>query len=442
MVYDLEMKQASRNETIKKLIINCYTNLSYIDYVIIGKYLSDEHIEKLTKFLTMDSMTVSQPEMIINPIKFLINFYIKSYDLGINENFKIFVEDKTEIIKSIFSIMYNLADPNLHKSEENFQIIFLISCLFITLSIKSSVWEKLNEKKIIKPCCDCIKKFIYDTFSKKFFPNGEIMISNKNNKTDEEIQREKELVKKNIQNRFGMIKLLAKILGFIAKETVYKNIYHLEFFKWIFEFVIDLFHIDFTEINRDIYSIFNVCTYFTDCKLYLYLYNEKTFNMIKKDLFKRIDLSLANYKYLKKSIENNDKMKTYSLNKKQELENEEIKSKVDEKMRLFENINTKTKIFAQANFDDFTILISILCNLLMMNDFNIFKKLLLGNLDSEFNTQGFVESFKKKLEEFIEIFEKKENLKERNEMFSKIIHPAKLFLMIIDPTITFSGIAY
>ena len=440
MLNDLQMKQASGNERIKQLIINCYMNLSYIDYIIQNKYLTEDVIEKLIKFITMDSITTSMPEMIINPLKFLINFYIKSIDLGILENFKVFADEKAETLKSIFSLVTELTQTNQEEStyrEENEHIVFLISCFSTTISIKSNVWEKVNEKHLIKPSCDYIKKFIYETFSRENFPDGDIpadlAAQQAQSESAEALHQEAEQRKENLKKRFGLIKLLGKILGFIAKENVYRKIYHIEFFKYIFKFVLDLFHVDYTDINADVYSIFNVCTYFSECKTYFYLENQSNFKILRNDLFSRLKLTLSNYNNIKETYIKNETIKNSSRSKKEEMENEDIKTAVDEKMKLFDNINNKNKIFATANFNEFTMLVSILCNLLIMNDFSVFKKLLFTDLDLD------IEAFKNEFAVFIEDFEKKSNSKYRIVSFDKYVHPAKMFLMIHDPMIKFTG---
>jgi len=444
MLNDFEMKQASGNERIKKLIISCYTSLSYIDYIIQNKYLTEEVIEKLTKFITMESISTSMPEMIINPLKFLINFYLKSFELGIAENFKFFADDKAENLKSIFSLVTELTqleseESDLNTKEENAHIVFLISCFFITISIKSNVWDKINEKHLIKPSCDIIKKFIYDTFSRQNFPDADIPIEltvQQQSKSAEALRKEAEQRREYLKTRFELIKLLAKILGFIAKESVYRKIYHIDFFKHIFKFVVDLFHVDFADINADVYSILNVCTYFTECKLYFYLEKESNFKILCNDLITRTKLTMSNYNSIKETFLRNETIKNITRSKMEEMENEDIKSAVDEKMKLFDNINNKNKIFATANFKEFTMLMYILCNLLMMNDFSVFKRLLFSG--SEFN----IEEFKNDLAAFIEDFDKKSNNKTRFVSFDKYIHPAKLFLMMNDPMIKFTGITF
>lgn len=432
----MEMKQSSANEEIKRLIISSYTNLSYIDYIISNKYLTEDVIDKLAKFITMDSISTSVPEMIKNPLKFLINFYIKSFDLEIFDNFKIFADEQSDHLKSIFSLISEITSlENQTFSEDNSHITFLISCFFITISLKSSVYEKINEKNIIKPCCECIKKFIYETFNKERFPNGNIPldIASEKPKDLEKLRAEEKKKRAILKNRFNLIKILGKILGFIAKEHVYRKIYHIEYFKFLFHFVVDLFHIDYTDINTDVYSMFNVCTYFIDCKYYLFLENKDNFKIIRDDLFSRIKITLNNYKIIKTTYLNNESIKNSSKNKKEDMDHEDIKSAVEEKLKLFENINIKNKIFAIANFNDFTLLCSILCNLLIINDYVVFKHLLLENLEIDF------EEFKKQLASFVEDFESKANLKNRIVTFEKFIHPAKLFLMLIDPMVKFTG---
>lgn len=435
MLNDLEIKQASGNKDIKELIISCYTSLSYIDYIIKNKYLRVEVIEKLTRFITIDSISTTNSEMIINPLKFLINFYLKSFELGISENFRIFADEKAENLMSIFSLVRNSIkskDEDSKKREENSQIIFLISCFFITISIKSNVWDRINENHLIKPSCDYIKKFIYETFSLENFPDGTIQVE-KPAKSAEELKLEEQERKNYLKTRFGLIKLLANILGFIAKESVYKKIYHIEFFKYIFKFVVDLFHINFSDINSDIYSIFIVCSYFTDCKLLFYLEKENNFKTLLNDLFTRIKLTLSDYSRVKENYIKNKMITNTTRSTQDEMENKHIKTANDEKIKMFDNINNKRKIFAKTNFDEFTKLMYILCNLLMMNDFSVFKKLLFSDPDFD------LELFKSDLAIFIEDFEKKSNIEHRIVSFDKYVHPAKLFLMIIDPMITFTS---
>ncbi len=437
MIIDIEIKHSSANESIKRLIISCLTSLSYIDYIIINKYLTEENIEKITKFITFDSISNSVPDIIINSLKFLINFYIKSFDLGIYDHFKIFLEEKGETIKSIFWLFIESTEQeNYSLTEENSYIAFLTSCFFITISLKSKVWEKTYEKNILKACSESIKKFIYETFSSKNFPTGNIPseISNQSQKDEEMLKEEYEKSKENLKNRFSLIRLLGKILGFISKENVYKKIYHIEYFKYIFYFVPDLFHIDFTDINSNVYNILNICTYFNECKILFYLEKEKNFKILRNDLFTRIIHTLSNYKSLKETFSRNEEIKKNSKSKKEEIENEEVKTAVDEKLKLFDNINNKNKIFATSNFNDFTMLMSVLCNLLIMNDFYVFKNILFEEFDFD------LDNFKRNLAEFIEDFEKKEKMKSRIVNFERSVHPAKLFLMIIDPLVKFTSL--
>lgn len=436
MLDDLENRQSNNSKETYNLILNCFMNLSFIDYVVANNYINSEHIEKLIKFITIDSISACHSNLIKSSMPFLINFFIKSFELSIYDNFMIFTNEKSEIIKSLFSILINLTNSSLY-SEENFIIAFLISLFFITISIKSTVWEILNEKKILKPCCDFIKKFIYDTFNKKYLSNK----INYNETTkiqtynDEDLNEENEINKKILNDRFIVIKLLGRILGFFSKEKIFQRIFHIELFRYIFDFAIDLFHVDFTEINYDVYRFLNVCTYYNDCKLYLYIENEKKFKIIRKDLFLRIRLSLQNYNYLRDSINKNEETKRKSNEKRDEVENEEIKQNLSMKLNLFEAINEKSRIFAALNFRDFTILMSILSNLLIMNEFPLFKRKLLKNFDFDFD----FDQFKKDLIIFIEDFDKRSNYFSRVINFDKNIHPVKIFLLIIDPMIKFKG---
>lgn len=391
---------------------------------------------------------------------------MKSFELNINENFLIFVHDKNDVIKSIFSTMQNLSNPKFWDHDNNIKICFLICCFFITICLKQNVWEIICKKNIFTPCCDYIKKFIYDTFNKKYFAlenykrNININIEENNlkeendentntpnelnendlenpDKTQEKSEEEKDRLRRIVVERFKLVKLLAKILGYMAKENTFERIYHIQIFREIFPFVLDLFHVDYTEINYEIYSILNVCTYFKECKLYLYVDKKKTFDIIKKDLFSRINYCLQKYNYLKESILSNEKMKKLATSSnKENLENEDIQNNILEKLKLYEAINFKSRIFARLNFREFTILLKILCNMLVMNNFNTFKSLLFDCSDID------LESFKKQIAEFVEDFDDRSNKQSRVVDFEQIVHPGKIFLMILEPFSKFHGIFF
>ena len=226
--------------------------------------------------------------MVIKPIKFLINYFTKSFELGIDENFKLLADDSNGMLKSIFSVissLYKLEKENTFEWKDEYNhIMFLISCLFLTLCLKSSTWDLINQRKLIKPCCDCIKIFIHKTFSRNFDKNNDKTYIN-----------------------LDLIKLLCKILGYISRENVYRKIYHIGFYGYIFDFILDLFIIDYPAICIDVYSIFNICTYYNSCKAMFF--EVQDFPKFRNHLFERILSSINDFNSVKHLIDSNEKFK-------------------------------------------------------------------------------------------------------------------------------------
>ena len=409
MMIDLDINEKNFSLEIKKLIINSYRNISYIDYVVNNKFINEDHIQKIIKIVINENCS-HEPEMIINLLKFLINFFLKSFFLGIVENFKIFAD--FSILKSIYSAFCSLKKTQLEfkeKQKDEFDfIMFLTSCFIITISLKSNVWVDVFENKIIKPCCEFIRIFIYDLFNEKFYENNEITLQ-----------------------KLELIKILSKILSFISTETIYKKINHTEFFKYIFELVIDLFHIDYPEISMEIYNIFNICTYYNDCKILFY--GHEIFHILKDDLLSRIIITLNEYNSMRLISQKIKETKTETRIAKEDINNERIESRFDEKIELLDNIINKINLIFEKNFKEFSILTSILCNLLVTNDYQIFSSILLSKNEQ---TENIISG----LSSFIEFYENKDNIKNRIVTFEKEIHPAKVFLLIKDPLIKFISI--
>jgi hypothetical protein len=259
---------------------------------------------------------------------------MNSYNLECHvSNYFIFNDEN--ILESVFEIF---------EKNDKEDIKFLIACMFVSLSIMEEIWTKLKNLCMVKVTTLFIHEYIYKTYSTKIIYSKTV--------------RDK---------RTKLIQFfIKKVLIFFCKSKNFRAIYHIDFYSNYLKIVSLLFYIYDQQSRNEILNIFNVFTYYYDCK-----------NKIIKDPCNKniLPLLFERINFLKEEL---DKCKTLYLDCKTNLdENMHYKSnnngyqnpELDENIALFENSKKHIESYFCKTTDDFIYLISIVTNLMMNHDF-------------------------------------------------------------------------
>jgi hypothetical protein len=291
---------------------------------------------------------------------------MNSYNLEFHvSNFMIFNDE--HVLESIFEIFEN---------NDKEDIKFLIACMFVSLSIMEEIWGKLKNLCMIKITTQFIHEYIYKTYSTK----------HNYNKTD-----------KDKRNKLILF-MIKKVFVYFCKSKNFKSIYHIDFYSNYLNIVSLLFYIYDQQSRNEILNIFNVFTYYYDCKNKII--REQCNKNIIPLLFERIEA-------LKEELE---KCKTLYMDCKNNLEeNMHYKSnnfgfqtsELDENIALFENSKRHIENYFCKTTDDFIYLMSIVINLIMNHDYRANLQLVIKE-DMIKKIYGYEEFFLDKSLDFIE----------------------------------------
>jgi hypothetical protein len=262
---------------------------------------------------------------------------MSSYNLDYHiTNFAIFNNDD-QIHETLFTIFETIKDEDIK---------FLISCFFLSLSILGDIWKRLKSLNMIKMTTLYLQEYVYKTYSK----------TTKFNDTAS-------------AKRAKMLDYLVKKIFFcFCKTKNFKNIFHIDLFSNYFNVVSLLFYIFDPKHRTEILQIFNVFTYFYDCKNKVLNdpLNNRIIPIIRYERLPAIYNELIKAKKLyiecKTNLENFISMRTKNIAA-------EFLPKLDENIELIENNKKQFENHFTKTTEDFILFMSIFVNLMMYQDF-------------------------------------------------------------------------
>ncbi len=331
------MVKKDTDTTTHKLIVESFNFLSQIEFVI-----SDQIIrcEKEVKSMFTILEKSNDDELIQESLKFLINFYVISFNLEQIGNFKLFlVEGDSELEEKIFSLFL--------KDNTSSDVKFLICCLIFCISIVEEIWNKLRGLNLIKPTVRYMIKYMTNFFNPKTYKEGDLEIIKKMNK----------------------ISVLVRIFTFLSDDKNVRRIVHVDFFKFYFEVVLILFHVYHVSFRVEILAVLNVFTYYYDCKAKMLEDKNRPYIEI---LHKRLDELFHNLKKLYSIYSDCHENKNRLVQQKGSVNNVEYKHKYEENILMLDDLLSNTKGVFFKTTHEFGLLMSILTNLLLNNDYNFY----------------------------------------------------------------------
>jgi hypothetical protein len=324
----------NENEEISLITIQGLQCLAQIEFAVRDHYLrANKEVQNVISIISDNLQDQFLEEVLLFLIIYLMNSYNQDYHVN---NFAIFNVDD-----NIHEILYNIFE-----TQKNEEIKFLIACFFLSLSILEDIWIRLKNLNMIKSTTLYIQEYIYKTYNK----------TNKYSDTT-------------MTKRTKMLDfLIKKILFCFCKTKNYKNIYHVDLFSNYFNVVSLLFYIFDPRFRNEILTIFNIFTYFYDCK-YKVLndpQNSRIISIIRNERLPAIYNELIKAKKLyiecKTNLENFCAMRSRNIAP-------EFVIKLDENIGLIENNKKQFENHFTKTTEDFVLFMSIFVNLMMYHDY-------------------------------------------------------------------------
>lgn len=288
---------------------------------------------------------------------------------------KFYNQLKQEIMTYIISYFISYDQQNketiniLHPNDKNFhnkieylfelfektydqELKFLVCLLFCAIGIHREVFTFLSQRNILNPTLYYIIAYIKATFNYR----------NENN-NEKHINKQEEM----FQLRLSEIQKLVEIFGFVSKNEIFKNIKHVDYFKFYFDVILLLFYINFPKCRFETLNIMNVFTLFSPCKK---VFCEKKNKPVQKKLLKYMEDLFTELKDSEALTMNLMNLKAQLVEKI----NTQKGSKLDllklvENLELYKSqiVNAKQSFFAIAR--EFLLTISIFVNLMLSDQF-------------------------------------------------------------------------
>jgi len=327
---------------MQKIIIECFNLLAQFDFVIYNQFINSER-EVEHSFYIIDLKAAD--DIVIETLKFLLNFYINSLNQECFENFNLFHATNKKIEEKIFQIFIDV---------KNQDIKFLISMLFFVISAVQQNWECLNSLEMIKPTQRFMKFYIAETFKiSKFKENDPVFL-----------------------RRIEYLEIFYRIFDVISDEKTFSLIFHTDYFRKYFDAVIFLFHVYHPKYKLEILKTMNVFTYFNDCKMKA-LKNKNT--QIINFLHLRLQIVFKDLKRVYSIYEVLAKQKENLIDENRKTLDAEFYDKIVENIQIVETSCEESKKLFFKTLLEFGLLMSIFINLMMTNEYKNSKNILLQN---------------------------------------------------------------
>jgi len=222
------------------------------------------------------------------------------------------------------------------------------------MSISKNEWDLLKEACIIDPTTRFINKYICDTFASRV-------------NEDSVYQR----------NRLNKVDFIIKIFEFVAE--FYIKLFHIELYYNYLSSVVLLYHINYPETRMNVLFILNHFSFYNDCKTVIVNNKKIISTLISRIEFLFEEIQGMNLIYndcfhTKEAIMELSKNKPFMseeiyADKDKNLQNSKMKSKFQDNINNFDtSLNITKKIIIKFT-RELGYSVSILLNLMMMNDF-------------------------------------------------------------------------